>query len=90
MLTCKAFLKELSAYFDEDTDPQLKAELKKHVSECPNCWVVCDTTQKTIQIFKGMEPQPLPSSVQQRLSNFLQRHCKGKSANVAGETKPLN
>ena len=83
MLTCKDFLKELSAYLDNDVDPQLKADLQKHVSECPNCWVVCDTTEKTIKIYKGMEPQPLPSSVQSRLMDFLARKCKGKKGKGA-------
>lgn len=84
MLTCKDFLKELSAYLDDDVDPQLKADLQKHVSECPNCWVVCDTTEKTIKIYKGMEAQPLPSNVQGRLMDFLSRKCKGKRKDTPG------
>lgn len=78
LLTCKDFLKELSAYLDDDVDPQLKADLKKHVSECPNCWVVCDTTEKTVKIYKGMEAQPLPESMQNRLMSFLSQRCKEK------------
>ena len=60
MLTCKQFLQELSDYLDESLDPQVRAELQKHVSECPNCWVVCNTTERTIKIFKGMDAQPIP------------------------------
>lgn len=78
LLTCKDFLKELSAYLDNDVDPQLKADLQKHVSECPNCWVVCDTTEKTVKVYKGMEAQPLPASMQNRLLTFLSQRCKGK------------
>ena len=55
MLTCKDFLNELSEYLDDTLDPEIKAKLHQHVNECPNCWVVLDTTQKTIRVFKGME-----------------------------------
>ena len=60
MLTCKQFLQELNDYLEDVLDPKLKEELRKHVNECPNCWVVCDTTEKTLKIYKGMEAQALP------------------------------
>ena len=58
MLTCKDFLSELSDYLDEKIDAELRAKLESHITECPNCWVIADTTRKTIQIYKGMEPYP--------------------------------
>ena len=56
MLTCKEFLQELSDYLDENVDAEVKAKLEQHIARCPNCWVVCDTTKRTIKIYKGMEP----------------------------------
>ena len=67
MLTCKDFLSELSDYLDESIDAELRAKLERHMSECPNCWVIADTTRRTIQIYKGMDPQPIPEDVQSRL-----------------------
>jgi anti-sigma factor RsiW len=78
LLTCKKFLHELSEYLDGRLDPELRAELQKHVSECPNCWVVCDTTEKTLKIYKGMEPQPLPPDVESRFMKALMEKCKSK------------
>ena len=54
MLTCKEFLAELTDYLDEKTELEIRAKLERHLAECPNCWVVCDTTRKTIQVYKGM------------------------------------
>ena len=54
MLTCKDFLKELSEFLDESVDAEVRSKLEKHITECPNCWVIADTTRKTIQIYKGM------------------------------------
>jgi anti-sigma factor RsiW len=73
LLTCKDFLKELSDYLDESVDAQVRAKLEKHITECPNCWVIADTTKRTIQIYKGMEPYPVPGDVQERLMRALER-----------------
>ena len=63
MLTCKDLLAELNTYLDDTADPNLRQELQMHVNECPNCWVVVDTTKKTLKVFKGMEPQAIPASI---------------------------
>jgi anti-sigma factor (TIGR02949 family) len=73
LLTCKDFLHELSDFLDEAMDRELREKLEKHIAECPNCWVIADTTKKTIQIYKGMDPQPVPADVEQRLMAALER-----------------
>ena len=73
MLTCKDFLHELSDYLDENLDAEIRSKLEQHITECPNCWVIADTTRRTIQIYKGMEPYPVPSDVQDRLMQALER-----------------
>lgn len=73
MLTCREFLSELNAYLDESTEGELKAKLDQHMTQCPNCWVVVDTTQKTLKVFKGMEPQPVPPEIQSKLMRALER-----------------
>ncbi len=73
MLTCKQFLHELNDYLDETLDPATRAMWQKHVDECPNCWVVCDTTAKTLKVFKGLEPQPVPPSIESRLMAALEK-----------------
>jgi len=67
LLTCKDFLNELSDYLDEHADKEVRAKLEQHITECPNCWVIADTTKKTIRIYKGMEPHPIPADVEGRL-----------------------
>ena len=67
MPTCKDFLRELSDYLDSSIDVATKQELDRHVEECPNCWVVLDTTKKTIKIYKGCEPQAVPQALEDKL-----------------------
>ena len=78
MLTCKDFLRELSDYLDESLDSEIRAKLESHISECPNCWVIADTTKRTIQIYKGMDPQPVPPDVEERLMAALERKMAAK------------
>jgi anti-sigma factor RsiW len=73
LLTCKDFLRELSDYLDEKTDLELRTKLEKHIAECPNCWVIHNTTMKTIQIYKGMEPVSIPKDVESRLMRALEK-----------------
>src|SRR5438309_10720061 len=78
MLTCKQFLSELSDYLDDTLDPTTKAELHRHVNECPNCWVVCNTTEKTVKVFKGCQPKAVPSDVESRLMAALERRIAAR------------
>jgi anti-sigma factor RsiW len=75
LVTCKDFLRELSDFLDENVDPAVRRDLERHISECPNCWVICDTTKKTIQVYKGMEAEPLPEKVHDKLVQILEHRC---------------
>jgi anti-sigma factor RsiW len=82
LLTWKDFLNELSEYLDDTLDADIRARLHQHVSECPNCWVVLDTTQKTIKVYKGLEPQTIPTDIHSRLMSALQKKMSAKSGEV--------
>jgi len=73
LLTCKEFMQELNDYLDETVDIELRRKLEVHITECPNCFVILDTTRKTIQVYKGMQPQVLPQEVQARLMKAVER-----------------
>jgi hypothetical protein len=40
--------------------------------------VIADTTRRTIRIYKGMEPYPIPSDVESRLMNALEKKMAAK------------
>ena len=78
MLTCKEFLQELNDYLDDTVDIELRRSLESHITECPNCWVIFDTTKKTIQVYKGMQPQVIPDDVHSRLMQALEKKLAAK------------
>jgi anti-sigma factor RsiW len=73
LLTCKDFLRELSEFLDENLDAEVRAKLERHMTECPNCWVIADTTRKTIRIYKGVDPHTIPRDVEERLMQAIER-----------------
>jgi anti-sigma factor RsiW len=66
-------LRELSDYLDESLGVEARTQLEQHIAACPNCWVIADTTKKTILIYKGMEPYPIPHDVESRLMKALEK-----------------
>jgi hypothetical protein len=75
-VTCAEFLKELNEFLDGDLDPKLKAELDSHLTWCYNCFVVCDTTKKTIKIYKESQIYELPEDTRSKLQTAILSKCK--------------
>jgi hypothetical protein len=82
LLTCKQFLQELNDYLDPSIDLETKRHLESHVSQCPNCFVVVDTTMKTLKVYKGMEPQAVPEDLKNRLWAAVERKMEAKRKKV--------
>jgi hypothetical protein len=74
---CKEFLNELNDYLDGSLDPKLKAELQEHLQWCTNCYVVCNTTQKTIEIYRENKVYELPDTLRAKLQTAILSKCKG-------------
>jgi len=80
LLTCKEFLAELNDFLDETTKAELRVKLERHLAECPNCWVVCDTTCKTIQVYRGMSACSVPEDIHTRLMAAVERKMAAKQS----------
>ena len=78
MLTCKEFLQELSDFLDDSVGPEQRAHLEEHITACPNCYVILDTTKRTIQVYKGAEPQPVPPEIHSRLMKAVDRQAAAR------------
>lgn len=81
-MNCSDFLKELTDYLDGAIDADTKAELDEHLAWCHNCYVVCNTTKMTIEIYRNSELYELPDDLRSRLRSAILQKC-------AGEKKPV-
>jgi predicted anti-sigma-YlaC factor YlaD len=83
LLTCKEFLGWLNECLDKTADQATRDEVENHVKNCPNCWVVYDTTKRTIHVYKdqyAQEPQAVPEPLKCRLLAAIQRHCANRKS----------
>ena len=77
-MKCSEFLQELTSYLDGVLDEKTKSELENHLSWCHNCYVVCDTTKKTIEIYRDSKLYELPENLRTRLRTAIVAKCQSR------------
>ena len=75
-MKCSEFLKELTDYLDDRIDAPTKAELEEHLHWCHNCYVVCNTTKMTIEIYRDSHLYELPDDLRSKLRSAIVSKCK--------------
>ena len=75
-LTCQSFLDDLSDYIDGDVAEEIRVTFEAHLAKCPNCWVVFDETQRTVEIVQRLDCHPMPDKVRDRLMQTLSAKLK--------------
>jgi predicted anti-sigma-YlaC factor YlaD len=73
MLDCRQVLAELSNYVDDEVTLELKHAIEEHLARCHRCWVVYDTTRRTLVIVAENRPPATPIEVSQRLHARLRQ-----------------
>jgi len=77
-VTCTDFLKELTDYLDATIDASTQAELEDHLAWCHNCYVICNTTKKTIEIYRDSQLYELPEDLRTRLEVAILSNCTAR------------
>ena len=75
---CREYLGELNDYLDGDIDPELCAEIEKHIGECENCRIMVDTMRRTVWLCREGASEPLPEGLQRRLADLLKSRWEKK------------
>ncbi len=70
---CVEFFNQLSDYIDGKLAAPLCAELERHLTGCPDCRIVVDTTRKTVNLYRHSGPAELPPAVKERLWQALEQ-----------------
>ena len=86
-MTCSDFLKELTDYLDESIDAQTKAELEDHLQWCHNCYVICNTTKMTIEIYRDSHLYELPDDLRGKLRTAILSKCHSHKAGCTEAAK---
>ena len=92
-MNCSDFLKELTDYLDGVLDERTKEELDEHLAWCHDCFVICNTTKKTIEIYRDSTLYELPDDLRTRLRTAIMSKCqcqgqKSQPTGKAGDADP--
>jgi len=63
MITCDEFFSEFADYLENQVSPEVRRELELHLSRCRACYVLYDSSQKTIKIVSESSSFELPEKV---------------------------
>ena len=75
-MKCKDFLKELTDYLDGTANVDVRIELEDHLHWCHDCYVVMNTTKKTIEIYRDNKLYELPETLRSRLHTAILAKCR--------------
>ena len=84
-MNCSDFLKELTDYLDGVLDENTKSELDEHLAWCHDCFVICNTTQKTIEIYRESELYELPEDLRVRLRTAIMQRCSANKSKPSSD-----
>jgi hypothetical protein len=63
MITCDEFFAEFADYLENQASPEVRQELELHLSQCRACYVLYDSSRKTIKIVSESNSFELPQKV---------------------------
>lgn len=82
MADCRESIKNLSEYIDGEIDPELCAELEKHLQGCTNCRLVMDSLKMTVKLCRDGVCEDLPESLQKKFEHKLAERWKNKFGRI--------
>jgi hypothetical protein len=63
MITCEEFFVEFADYLENQVSPEVRQELELHLSQCRVCYVLYDSTRKTVRIVSESNSFELPQNI---------------------------
>lgn len=76
--SCREFISDLAGYIDGEIEPELCAEIERHLGQCENCRIMVDTLKQTVTLCRDGRPEPLPEPLQKSLNDLLKARWKKK------------
>lgn len=79
VLNCKHVWREISNYLEGSVDPQLRADIEKHLAHCRHCAAVLDSTRNILILVGDDRTFELPVGYSERLHARLSETIAGSS-----------
>jgi anti-sigma factor RsiW len=76
MITCREFVDLLCDYLSGDLAPARRADVERHLRECPPCVAYAETYRITIHLARRLPCPPPPPEVLERLRGAVAARLK--------------
>ena len=63
MITCEEFFAEFANYLENQVSSEVRQELELHLSQCRACYVLYDSSRKTVKIVTESNSFELPQKI---------------------------
>ncbi len=84
VVKCEDVWRELSNYFEDDLDPELKRAMEEHFAHCHHCEVVRDGMRNVIEVYGDERMFSLPVGFYPRLHRRLADQVEGQRGSALG------
>lgn len=79
MVSCKQTYKFICDNLDQNIDSPACIQIKKHLTECPNCRANLDSLKMTVLLYKNQQNPKLKKSISKQILKLVK--FEGKGAN---------
>jgi anti-sigma factor (TIGR02949 family) len=77
---CIKYFDKISDYLDGELDSRTRAEIERHLLECPVCRDCVESLRKTLKLLKSSPNEPVPQDVKSRIRSALKDCIRGSSS----------
>src|ERR1700756_3199822 len=78
-INCERVTSLIIDYLNEELDRETTLAFEEHLSVCPDCIAFLNTYKKTIQATESLSYEDIPSEIEKRVREFIQKKIKGFS-----------
>lgn len=83
MITCDEFMAEFGDYLSDRVSPEVREQLKLHLSQCRTCQVLYDSTLKTLKIVTDSGSFDLPPDISEEIVDKVMAKIRRSSTQQA-------
>jgi anti-sigma factor RsiW len=84
VVNCEHVWQEISNYLEGEVDPDLRAAMESHLSECKHCTAVLDGTRNVIHLYGDDRALQLPAGFTEGWRSRLAQHMPGPRGTAFG------
>ena len=78
MISCDRFMAEFGNYLDGEVGAEVRRQLEDHLSHCRTCWVMYDSTRKTLRVVADSSSFDLPETFSEQIVVKVMAKVRGE------------